>query len=78
MDTWRGHRKYLKCPLTPVFVYISVVPPVVTERRANLSCRRKSKCVCMDCRARDKQMLQKLIMTRRENLRSFLSRDRQI
>lgn len=57
MGTCRGHRKYLKCPLTPVFVYISAVPPVVTERRANLSCGRKSKCVCMDSRGRDKQML---------------------
>lgn len=37
---WSGHRKYRKSPLTPVFVYISAVPPVVMERRANLPLRK--------------------------------------
>lgn len=41
--TWSGHRKYRKSPLTPAFVYISAVPPVVKERRANLPCRQGRK-----------------------------------
>lgn len=53
MGTWRGHRKYLKSPLTPVSEYISAVPPVVIERRANLSCR-ESKCIGVDSRGGDK------------------------
>ena len=49
-----GHRKYLKSPLTPLFVYISAVPPVVIERRANLSCSGESKCIYVNSRGGEK------------------------
>lgn len=53
MATWSGHRNYLKSPLSPVSVCILAVPPVVIERRANLS-GKESKCICVDSRGGDK------------------------